>query len=105
MAPVPLPHVFASGDVHVTWTGVPRPKEFSGLPRTLTTSVTVTDSYIAGVEISAGPKGAIDIGASCSVSRSEAYTETLTIGFPIDCPDRVFWYPYMEVSRGECTEG
>lgn len=73
-----------------------------------TTSVTVTESYTAGVEVSTGLKDVMDIGASFSTTYSEAIQTSLTTTITIDCPGGsgyIVWYPLMEISFGECGEG
>lgn len=73
-----------------------------------TKSVTITDTYTAGVDVSAGLKEVIDVTASFSKANSEAVQTQLATTIKVDCPGgkgRVVWYPYMEVSRGECTKG
>ena len=73
-----------------------------------TKSVTITDTYTAGVDVSAGLKDVIDVTASFSKANSKAVQTTLATTIKVDCPSgkgRVVWYPYMEVSRGECTKG
>ncbi|KAG9250821.1 uncharacterized protein F5Z01DRAFT_665038 [Emericellopsis atlantica] len=74
-----------------------------------TKSVTVTETYSVGLDVTAGLKDAVDIGASFSAEYSEAVETSLRTTITIDCPDNgsgyIVWYPLMEVSSGQCNKG
>lgn len=72
-------------------------------------SRTITSSYTAGFDVTAGLKDIIDLTASFSMTEEESYTTTLRTDIKVECGEggrgRVVYYPYMEVSSGECTRG
>ncbi|KAI6777771.1 uncharacterized protein J7T54_002873 [Emericellopsis cladophorae] len=74
-----------------------------------TRSVTVTETYTVGLDVTAGLKDAVDIGASFSSEYSEAVETSLRTTITIDCPDNgsgyIVWYPLMQVSSGQCNKG
>lgn len=73
-----------------------------------TRSVTITESYSVGFDVTAGLKDAVDIGASFSSEYSEAIETSLRTTITVDCPGGsgyIVWYPLMQISSGQCNKG
>ncbi|KAL2213191.1 hypothetical protein CC79DRAFT_1362009 [Sarocladium strictum] len=70
---------------------------------------TISSSYEVSFGATTGIKDVIDVTAGFSMTEGESYTTTLSTTITVECGEggrgRVVYYPYMEVSSGECTRG
>lgn len=73
-----------------------------------TRSTTISQSFSIGVDVGAGIKDIVEVTGSFSMETGTANTESLNTAITVDCPGGegyVVWYPFFEVSRGDCYSG